>query len=279
MKASRTSAPLMIAIGVALTGCNLFAVIDKPSGDAQIQDAARGAVDRGDFAKARELYGKLASPDDQARAEEAFLKLTQAGAGLGPFMEAFGDGGTVGGLNLLARRLAAKGADGDQRTLIYEALQTVDEITDAESTQLKGLVRLMASAALAASCIAVDVNAGSSGDPNKIEAIDLMQTPDSCTTGGCAVLPAACQRPTNATFTFDGGTKDFSTTIASIDPTEDPKSSWLNGAINAIDTALNEIGAGGKFGDGLGGLSSALPLLESNEGCYRRSLVEAGVGE
>jgi hypothetical protein len=60
----------------ALSGCNVFSVLDSPSGDAQLISAARACFDQGDFACARDNYSKLSDSSADIRAsEEAFLAL------------------------------------------------------------------------------------------------------------------------------------------------------------------------------------------------------------
>jgi hypothetical protein len=230
---------------------------------------------------ARELYGKLASPGDREEAEIAFVNLNEAGAGLGPFMEALGDGGNPEGLGNLVEILARKGATQAQREKIFAALEAVETITDASSTRLRGLVRLMAASAFAASLLAVD--AGLSGDPTELEPSDILNDPANCDTSfpACAADPA-CGAPTGAKFTYaPGAAENFSGTganaIPNLDLSQNPQSTWFNGAIGAITQALNEIGAGGKFNAGLRGLTTALPLGATSDRCYRRGLEESGV--
>ena len=72
------------AVAVTLAGCNLYATLDKPSGDLQILSRARACFDKADFACAREYYAKLSSSYDDVRAsEEAFMILAENGADMG----------------------------------------------------------------------------------------------------------------------------------------------------------------------------------------------------
>ena len=75
-----------LAIPLVLQGCvNIFDPLDSPSGEAQLLSAARACFDDGDFACAREFYGKLGSNED-AIAELALKRGTGA-RGLRAIME------------------------------------------------------------------------------------------------------------------------------------------------------------------------------------------------
>lgn len=257
-------------LGLAISSCNIFDPIDSPSGDAQILSAARAAFDKGDYEKARELYAKLSSKDDKIRSEEAFRKLTAAGVDASFFVSAFGGGGGAAGLNQMASQLSHTAGEA-LRLAIYDAVLDVTEISDPN---LRGLVRLISTTALAAELMAE--TAGDTGEPHVLEPADVAGA--SCNTATCAGCTGGLGG--GATQNLSGSTDgDFS----GFDFSGTADLGMFNGAVLGIQEALsaNELGAGGSFSSGTGGFASQVIAVDpaTFPECYRAGLLDAGLGE
>src|SRR3954462_4044880 len=91
---------LLAALLPGLVGCpNLFSVVDKPQGDAQLISAARACLDRGDIPCALADYQKLSNKNsDIANSESAAAILEKYGVGVVDFAGAVSGGKTPGDL-------------------------------------------------------------------------------------------------------------------------------------------------------------------------------------
>jgi len=273
---------LLVALAlpvVVLGGCNLFAVLDSPSGDAQILSAARGAMDRGDFVEARALYAKLGGSLAEIRAsEEAFLTLAENGIRMREFMGAFGGGGGGAALTELANVLVSRKGEATRKALFNGYLNVQNISTNP---QLKGLVRLTTSLALAAEILAE--NAQLAGSSALVEKVDLVNNVTTCIAAGvgCAAPPAACDSPSN--FMLAGSAINIVTApvAGQMDGTV-PTLGMFKAAIDAINQALSgtELGASGEFSSGTGGLSGSLGGINplTAPGCFRQGLLSQSVG-
>jgi hypothetical protein len=264
---------LIVALCVPLailSACNIFDPIDSPNTDAQILSAARAAMDRGDFEGARQEYAKLSQSDETVASEEAFNELNEAGATMGNFMAAFGGGGSGEAITALANSLA-NGAGESKRLAIYSAYSKVSSITT--NTQLRGLVRLTAGLALAAEILAEQ--ATNAGVATILEQEDIVTNPSGCNSVTC--LGTGCAAP-GGTLAL-GAAVDISPTPAdSTDLSGSATLRMFNAAIDAVNDAITEVGASGKFSTGTGGLASGLLTIGTTD-CYRFAMLEQGIGE
>jgi len=292
---------IVALLATSAVGCNLIGFLDAPAGDAQLLSAARAALDRADYAKALELYGKMSSSHAEVAASEtAIALLDQEGASMGAFMSSFGTsiGGDTGigkGLTNLASYLKKTGTPGPtKRTTMYRALTMVNDITSAENKELRGLVRFLSSAGLLAEILAEDI--GTSGT---YTTADLVTTPSGCsTTTVCTpVAPAACNPPGSknlsstylGTIDISGAGPDFAIVETYLaDPvmtTDDASLELINAVLGELINGINEMGATAGLGAGfkdfaneiINTAGSALSV-PATANCYRATLIELGIG-
>ncbi len=255
-----------------LAGCNVFSIVDKPSGDEQILSKARACFDQADYDCAREYYAQLSSSYADVRAsEEAFMILAENGATMADFMETFGSGGSGQALTELAERMAP-GSE-VKRLKIHEAFKKYGSISAADNPSLRALVRFVGSVALAAEFLSEEIS--SSGG-------QLLKTRISSLGGACPSTIQACANctaPTDPILKNGISNPDF-------------LSSSLNGQIDLghfkkamveMSAALNELSAAGGFSDGAGGLSQDILSqdLDNNLGtqeCFRSNMLSLGIG-
>ncbi len=267
----------VLALGMtpALSGCNVFSFIDKPSGDEQILSAARACFDQADYACAREYYAQLSGSYADIRAsEEAFLILAENGATMADFMETFGSGGGGEALTALAERMAPGSVA--KRLKVQNAFRKYDEITGNPS--LKALVRFVGSVALAAEFLAEEIpSAGGQLTKERIASGG-----GSCSSGTCA-SDENCGAPTvPAPIIADGifgNGFDFLTT----DLPESIDLGHFKSAMTEMSNALSDLSASGGFGDGAGGMSDSIENETLNGTpsayqCFRSNMLSLGIG-
>ena len=244
-----TSAGVTLLAALALSsgaGCNIFDPFDSPSGDAQpILD--ENGIDMGSF---------IASISDEGGAG------SNAGSAL---------------LTNLGNRLVARGPNEASRLAIYAAYEKTASVTNPA---LKGLVRFVTSAALAAHMLAE--NAATARDAALVEKEDLATNPSSCLSGGqggCAA--AACSPPAGAVLTQSGG---GAFDIADTAPEgTNPTLEMFDAAVGQIAQAMSsdELGGSGDLGGESGAFADDIEGLDPDvaENCYRFGLIQQGVGE
>ena len=283
MRKLSTQKKLVSLIGIslasvaALSGCNVFSLIDKPSGDVQILSAARACFDSGDFECARGYYAQLSSEFNDIKAsEEAFLILAENGATMAAFMETFGSGGSGAALTDLAERMAPGSAT--KRVNIQNAFKKYNDITGNPS--LKALVRFVGAVALAAEFLAEEIPA----EGGQLTKAMITLNGGSCSLDNttCATDTTDCGVPAGAKITnaITGQTFNFLTTsLASV--TLDL--GHFKNIMNEMNLALSDLSASGGFGSGSGGMSSSItsenltndPAVYS---CFRSNMLALGIG-
>ena len=271
--------PARVAALLALTflfqGClNIFDPLDSPSGDAQLLSAARACFDKGDFACAREYYGKLANNED-AIAETAFVKLDEQGAGIGSFVYALDAARSASAgmiLTVLAEKMA-NGAGATKRAEIFSAYQASLQIN---STVLKGFVQFMTGIALAAEIIAeLD---GAQADYTLQQVTDIVTNKAVCTAagaGGCAAA-ASCDSANTVAYTWSGTGTDLNA-ASSVSKIWDT----FHGAINAVNTGLTNMGVTNTTSQSVSLITNILNVLGGlggNARCMQMALVDNSVG-
>jgi hypothetical protein len=273
---------LLAALALSTSaGCNLFGPIDSPSGDAQLISAARACFDQGDITCARELYAQVsANHADISASETAFAILDENGVDMGAFVAALAsEGGTNAGSSLLtglANRLVARAPNEASRLALYAAYE---KVADIDNAPLRGLVRFVTSAALAAHMLAE--NAETAGDPAVVDQEDLATNPSSCQSagsGGCAAS-GGCAPPSGAIMALSGDAFDITDTAPE---GTNPTLEMFDAAVSQIAQAMSsdELGAGGDLGGESGAFADAVaqsPVAAEN--CFRFTLLEQGIGE
>ena len=170
--------PLIIAslTILSLSSCNLIGFMDKPSGDAQLLEAARACLDKGDFTCAHDYYQALSNSYIDIKISESSL------ATLGEnnifFMSDLfeslgtGTGGTTSIISL-AEKLAARGiTTAANRTTIQTVYQNESAISD---TTLKAYSHFISATAMLSSLLASSV-----GADGKLTASDLAVNASVC---------------------------------------------------------------------------------------------------
>jgi hypothetical protein len=266
---------LLLLATTLLSGCNVFSVVDKPSGDEQALSAARACLDDGDFECARKYYAELSNEyADIRESEEAFMILAENGATMGAFMETFGSGGSGQALSNLAEKMAPGSLT--KRQNVQQAFQKYPSISSANAP-LQALVRFVGAVALAAEFLAEELTtSGTTLNPNKIASNGA-----SCLAaglGGCAVN-AACGAPSGAVLGTGASAPNFLTTALSgtIDL------GHFKQAMTEMNNALTALAAAGKFSNGAGGLSNSilgltLDVNSSTQRCFRYTMLSLGIG-
>jgi hypothetical protein len=258
----RPSFKLLFSLGLALawSSCNIFGFMDSPSGDAQLLSAARACFNDGDLTCAREYYAKVSNDNTSIRESElAFIKLEENGAGMAAFAEAFGGGFGGEGINRLARSIWLSNSTelATRRTnitAVYDAA-TVTNIPDA---QMRALVQFAASTAVMGVVFAQHSGNGT------LSKSEIVASATGCAAQNCAVHPDC-----------NAGLPDTSGTVmASSTPSVELVNDLIN---NKISPALDALGAGGGFSTQSGLLG--VVLGGGLYGCYRKELMNFGVGE
>lgn len=274
------SASLLLSITAVtlliLSGCNVYSFMSKPSGDKQLLSAARAAFDRGDYAEAADLYGKLSGDmADISNSESAFRILAENGTTMGDFIVAFGKGGSIGrGFKALAGTISKSAPDQTKRLKYLEAFQKVGLIT---GTELRGVVRLVTAASLASEILAEDV-AGQGVFPDTKFATNvttcLAANVGTCAGGACAstssIVGAATlasnQLPTSGTTGMTGA------------------ANWamFHAALKEVSDAMTEVNVSGSLGGDFSSLAGTIlsvgAALTNSPACYRWGLLTNGFG-
>jgi len=272
-----TAALPLTALMVGALGCNIFSLVDRPAGDAQLISAGRACFDRGDFSCALDNYSKLSSSSTDVQvSERAFAVLDRQGASMAAFLTAFtSTGGQTGAaLGSLARAMAT-GAGESRRLAIYDSYLTYKNITT--NTQLKGLVRFVTATALAS-----EILAEAAGADRIVSQDDIASVGATCanaTAGTCGAL-AQCNAPASTVLvnTVHG---DIDT--AANRPTGSPKWDYIFYAIDNALTGMNALGAGGTFSS-TSSVFNSIRLLGTpsagppGDNCFRFYLLSNGLG-
>jgi hypothetical protein len=274
----------LFAFGIAglsasiLTGCNVYSLIDKPSGDEQILSKARACFDQADYSCAREYYAQLSPSYADVRAsEEAFMILAENGATMAAFMETFGSGGGGGGLTQLAERLAP-GSE-TKRLAIQEAYNKFDyDAVGASTDSTKQLVRFVAATALAAELLSEKISSGSLLLKTMITGAGCNSTTacaagigdvagsESCNNVGNGILANGADTPIDLAASLSGAiTLDH-----------------FKATMTEMYDALEKLSASGGFSSGSQGLADtfqSLPVssIPKNQ-CFRATLLDQGIG-
>jgi len=264
----RNRLPYFLATLVALAGAsscmNLYDPIDNPHSDDQLLSAARAAFDKGDYASAREYYGKLAG-NQAALSESIFLDLDGCGADIGAFGSALANGIDSAGLvlTIMGEKMAPAHSTACLATLLA-AYKSSLTLTDAN---VRGFTGLLASLAIAGEVLAHNSNIQDG----------TLRKADFVVASACTVVAnvPVCSGAGNCVVS-DGISNAAAVTLSSAGSIT---ATWgtVQGAFSAAGTALSDMGisSGPTFqlinAAGLAGASN------SNDN-YRCALNAIGVG-
>ncbi len=258
--------PALIAM-ISLSGCpNLYKVVDKPSGDAQILSAARAAFDRGDIQEARDLYAKLGS-NETAIAETVYTNIDDCGGGIEAVGAALGAATTGSAgviLTVMGEKMNARRGTACFATLLA-AYRTTQTLTDVTLKNFSGF--------LAALAIAGEVLANNSGITNtgSLAKTDIVSNGTTCVSGSCGACAV-----TSKGITYTAAANINTGGDATITAT----SGTLHAAMLAANTALTNLGiSAGPSSSLIAALKDLNPAVaDSNALGYSCALNSIGVG-
>lgn len=271
---------LLTAAAAAAASCNVFSIIDKPSGDTQLLSAARACFDRGDFTCARDNYAKLSpSAAESAAADQAFLALDELGAGFSVFMSSFGkgDGSATNLIQTLTEAMIPQ-ASQETRMRIFAAFKRTAEIRS--NKELQGLVRFVTATALVSEILAEDATG------TTFSRSDLVSDPSVCATAseGSCDGNAACGKPTGKKLESGGALTGNDLDPAGV-PVADTAVNTTHATMGLLVAAFNEINQGavdmGATNNASGSLGSKvlnLFTLDTDGDCSRYWLINQGLG-
>lgn len=247
-----------------LTGCNVFSVVDSPSGNAQDLSKARACFDQGDLPCAQQYYAKVSgSEQDQALSEDSFTYLDQEGAGMGNFMAFVGDissSGTGVALTNFAQKLLAVSSASSRRSTIFNAFAMASQIQDPN---LAGFTRFIAGTALVTELLAEE-----SSDGAHLLKSDIVSDPTGCisATGAAILTGTACNAGTS-------NFGNFETTMTLTSAFTTANSPSLDDTFNALGftvAALTSLGANGKFSNAVNVFTKVTTLTVPDASCQAR---------
>jgi hypothetical protein len=259
----RNRLPYFLATVVALASAsscvNLYDPIDNPHSDDQILSAARAAFDQGDYATAREYYGKL-SGNQTALSESIFLDLDACGADIGAFGSALANG--IDNAGLVLTIMGEKMAPSHDASCFATLLQAYKNSLTLTDSNVKGFTGLLASLAIAGEVMANSTNIqdGTLRKADFVIAGNCVSV--ACPGSNCAVSDGISGQATvtlssagsiTATWgTIQGAFAAAATALSDMGITSGPTFQLINapgtsGASNSNDSyrcALNAIGVG-----------------------------------
>ena len=156
---------------LALSSCNLVSFMDKPTGDAQLLEAGRACLDKGDFTGARDYYQALSNSYADIKINES--SLATLGENniffMADLFESLGSGiGNGNSLLTLAETIAARGkTDSSTRTIIQTIYNNESSIGDST---LKAYSQLISSISMFSSVLASAVGTDGKLSMNSIAA-------------------------------------------------------------------------------------------------------------
>lgn len=276
---------LLLAMAALTTSCNIYGFMDSPSGDAQLESAARACFNQGDMTCARKYYAQLStSEQDTAVSETALTYLTENGITMEAFTGAFVNGKGAEGVGKLANDLV-NGAGRTRRLALLAAYNGVNKIT---SVPLRAFIRFAVAISLSAEILA------ESAHGVVFDQSDLASNPSQCENlGTSAGIPLCGSDAANsscqlASSKLGDGTEfemkqdNFDDTASHFDPTE-PNLAMFNAAIIETAAALTALGTQGNAGGGLSAFADQFATKfnldpSTHHACYRQAMIKAGIG-
>jgi len=261
----------------SILGCNAFSIVDPPSGDVEILDAARGCFDQGNYTCASQYYSQLSTASsDQANSEFAFEILAQNGITINIFMNAVISGtSNIGTLvTSLANALVAN-AGQTTRLNIFHAYQKMNLINN-KNTQ--GLVQFITALSLTSEILAEAATGGS------LHKTDLAINPTACIASVPAFTAAYCDGPPGTKLTSGPALITLSTATDS-QMSGSPNLHMVLAAIQEVNKGISSMQANGTLGSSTSTFAQAINAAGSSLGVdpadspvFREALVNLGIG-
>ncbi len=177
---------------IFLSSCNLFAFVDKPSGDAQLLDAARACLDRADYQCALDYYKQLSNSFIDVKISETSLtnlanknifKMSDLFISLGS------DTGNAGSFSFLSETIAIRGKiTAADRAIIQNAYADSSLITNET---IRNYMQFITSLVMTNHLLASSV-----GADGKLTASDIVKNPSVCLrVGNVNCNRVECEKP------------------------------------------------------------------------------------
>jgi hypothetical protein len=256
----------------SLSSCNLLGFMDKPSGDAQLLEAARACLDKGDFTCARDYYQALSNSYADVKVSET--SLTTLGENniffMADLFEALGSGtGGANSLVTLAETLAARSkTDATTRTTIQTIYANEAAITDST---LKAYSQLISSLSMFSSLLASAV-----GADGKLTASDIVIDPTACKAANCTTtVTTECNMPVGSSLVNEDAS-EVTDLATSTNWNSSNSISKIKFAASAADTAVSTLTSSSGSGifsalNALGGLGGGATAAAAR--CSRQALI------
>jgi hypothetical protein len=227
--------PVLLLSVCAVSACNLFGGLSKPSNDEQYLIAARACLDQGDYSCALSNYQALSdSKLDERLSESSLTTLAQNGVFsfsdlIGTLGSSRGSGASFSSMaNLLAQR-------GKTTAAVRQAIQeTYVQNEGIRRSELKAFSKFVSSLAMLNSILATV--AGADGT---LTATDIAADGASCIPSDCLTVPAICVAPASNLNNFSGFPVNLKSNL-------DTLSDWTGGTtlfmlLSAAKTAQEHI--------------------------------------
>jgi hypothetical protein len=264
-----------LALTLSATGCNFFGGIDHPSGDNQLISAALACLDQGDFQCAiTDFQGLSGASSDIEQSGLAYAEMDQAGANMGAFGGAFGNGKNISfgpALTSMANSILASGAGQSARLAIFTAFSHQTAITD--NPHLQALVQFLGAISFAAEILA---------EAAQIEGTSQLLKTDLVTNPGCTLLTCA---PVALSNINGGNLPDGKTSLTAeanasttAGITGAPTLGMFNAALMDMSTAIQNIGSTGNLATISQAFATGLTAATGSNATYLFGMISVGVG-
>jgi hypothetical protein len=279
----------IVFFAFAITGCNLYGGLDKPSGDEQILSSARACFDQGDYSCAAKLYSQLSdAASDEATAEEVFLVLNQSGATATALINAVTSSGSNVGriLTQLANSLAPQASE-QTRLNLFHAYQ---KNTSINNLRVRGLIRFLTSLTLMGEIFAENA------DPvtKKFTENSLVTNPTNCKNAvtncnnsvltSCLTISTSCVRPSTDKFERGNSLSPFSTAATDSTMSGAPKLYMILALLEEMQSGLTQMQSSSELGGSAGAISNdiltrgASAIIDQTSPVFRGLLLINGIG-
>ncbi len=226
--------------------------MDKPSGSAQLLDAARSCLDRGNYSCALEYYKQL--PDSYIDIKVSETSLTNLASSnifmMSDLFLSLGDStGDSGSFTFLSETMATRGKTSSaDRLTIQKAYADSNNITNET---IRAYMQFITSLVMANHLLASSV-----GADGKFRSSDLVKNPTACFNAGVGCMPSDCEKPdgselVDSTDLFPANDVDINSPSPLSDSTNWESSPTIGKVIAAAIEANKASDA--LFGEGSGG--------------------------
>lgn len=261
--------PVLLLSVCAVSACNLFGGLSKPSNDEQYLIAARACLDQGDYSCALSNYQALSdSKIDERLSESSLTTLAQNGVFsfsdlIGTLGSSRGNGASFTSMaNLLAQR-------GKTTSAVRQAIQeTYVQNSGIQRPELKAFSKFVSSLAMLNSILATV--AGADG---VLTASDIAFGPSQCSVSGCNT-DTDCDAPLSGNLDNFSGTSSAADMNSLAPWTGSTNLTMLLSAAKAVQQHVSEFSSGSG-----GGIFDAIDAILNFPGgvasrCARAQLIQ-----